>query len=95
MARIVENALTIVDIDGKSARDDLAKLEKQAIHLKNELKELRKQPLTNPKLINQVEGEYSKVRKELNKTKRETANVSKVMDNLSGTSLRNLEQAYR
>lgn len=95
MARQIENALTIVDLDGKNAKAELEKLEKKAHELKTELKELRKQPLTDPKLIKQVEVEYSKVRKELNKTKRETVDVSAVMNNLSGTSLNKLEQAYR
>lgn len=90
----IERGLTVVDVDGKQAEQELDKLKKRVGDVRSELRMLRKTK-ADPKLIKQLEKEYAGLRKEMRKTKKSTIDVKKVMDNLSGTSARDLERAYR
>ena len=95
MAKQVENAVTVVDLDGTNAKKELEKLQKQFKDLKKLQKELSADPIMNVAQLKQVDREIAGVRKELTKTKKETFDVSKVMNNLSGSTIRELEAAYR
>jgi TP901 family phage tail tape measure protein len=90
-----ERALTILEIDGKQASDKLNELGNKLEQLTIEKKKLSKEPLTDPKLLKQVDREIAQTRKEMTHYKKEIVDVRKVMNNLSGASLKQLEAAYR
>ncbi len=92
---ITERALTIIEVDGKQAQDKLKALSVQLEQLTAEKKKLSKEPLTDPKLLKQVDREIAQTRKEMTAYKKELVDVRKVMNNLSGSSLKQLEAAYR
>lgn len=92
---ITERALTIIEVDGKQAQDKLKALSVQLEQLTAEKKKLSKEPLTDPKLLKQVDREIAQTRKEMTAYKKELVDVRKVMNNLSGSSIKQLEAAYR
>lgn len=90
-----ERALTVIEVDGRQAQDKLKALENQLEKLVGEKKKLSKEPLTDPKLLKQVDREIAQTRKEMGRYKKEIVDVRNVMNNLSGASLKQLEAAYR
>jgi TP901 family phage tail tape measure protein len=93
MASVTETARAIVDLDGKAAGEKIKELRKQAKDLKEELKQLK---ISGDKTgFEAKKRELDGINKKLDEARRSTWDLQKVMQNLNGTSLKDLERAQR
>ena len=93
MASVTETARAIVDLDGKAAGEKIKELRKQAKDLKEELKQLK---ISGDKTgFEAKKRELNGINKKLDEARRSTWDLQKVMQNLNGTSLKDLERAQR
>lgn len=84
-----------LDLNTESAEQKIERLNREFKELKKLQKELSREPIMNASQLKQVDKELAGIRNEMTKTKKETIDVRKVMNNLSSASLRQLEAAYR
>ena len=84
-----------VTLDSTDPTIKLEKLEKQVLDFKRQLVDLRKQPILDNTKIKAVEGALKKVQKEVKEVRIQTISYQKVLNNLKGTSLKELQAAYR
>lgn len=88
-----EKANVIIDVDGKLAGDELARLGEKAKTLRKELKEMA---LKNDKAgWDKVRKELDLVNKDTKKIKASMYDLQKVLSNLNGSSIKDIERAQR
>lgn len=86
-----EQANVKVQIDGQQAEDSLVDLKTRATDLR---KELQKAKLNDDKEGHaRLKKEYNDLQRQIDNTKKSTTSLEKVMNNLSGTSMRDLQLA--
>lgn len=90
---INEIAKTTVIVDGKQAEQELKDLTEKSKQLRNQLTEMRKQKLIDPSEMARVQKELKNTESAIRSMKKEAFDVSKVMKNLSGASLKDLQKA--
>lgn len=91
MASVTENASAVVDLDGKLAGEKLKELRNEAKTLRKELNELKISG--DKKGFEQKKRELDAINKQIDVAKRSTFDLQRVMRNLNGTSLKELERA--
>ena len=89
------NTTVGIDLNSESAQQKVERLTAEAKALKKEITQLSKDPVLNAPLIKQANKELAQTRAELRNVKKDTIDVKKVMDNLSGATLNQLEAALR
>lgn len=93
MATVNETAVASVTLDGKAAGEEIKRLKKSAAELRKELKDLK---IAGDKTgYEQKKRELDFINKQIIATKRSTWDLDKVMKNLNGSSLKDLERAQR
>lgn len=84
----------IVKVDGEDAGQKLQNLQKEAAELKRKLVDLKKQPLIDPAAEKELKKAITETNKEIKALQQSTFSVKKVMDDLSGSTLKDLKKAY-
>jgi len=93
MARQVETANAVVNLDGRNAENQLKELKQRAAEVRKEMIELGK---ANDKAgYDKKEKELKLVNQQMRQLKQETFNVAQVMKNLNGANLNDLQRSQR
>lgn len=93
MARQVETANAVVNLDGRNAENQLKDLKQRAAEVRKEMIELGK---ANDKAgYDKKEKELKLVNQQMRQLKTETFNVAQVMKNLNGANLNDLQRSQR
>jgi len=93
MAQNTEIAKAVIDLDGQQAGQELKDLENKAAELRKELNRLNKEnDLAGYK---KKEAELKQVNKQMGQYKSNITDVTRVLKNLNGTSLKDLERAKK
>jgi TP901 family phage tail tape measure protein len=93
MARQVETANAVVNLDGRNAENQLKDLKQRAAEVRKEMIELGK---ANDKAgYDRKEKELKLINQQMRQLKAETFNVAQVMKNLNGTNLNDLQRSQR
>lgn len=88
----IEESKAIVNVDGQQAGQQLDSLQQKARELRKEIIEVNKQSVIDYKKLHFLNEELKLTKQEINSVKKSTFDYQKVLSNLSGASLRELEK---
>ncbi len=83
----------VVRVNSEDAQSELKKLQGEASKLRKEIIEASKAEVMDPKKIEALKKKLSETTQEINASKKAAFDYKKVLDNLSGASLTELNKA--